>query len=138
MMTNKEMKEKIENAYNKYKEKYQYVGLRFENKKREIGEICENSKHNPDRVDPRDYPEYGTEEYENLPEFNGTSAWDLSINDMHRTWFDSNYMTDEEESYYPDEYNHAYIIVGNKVDNDIDRDLDEVIITNAKVVEIIF
>ena len=137
-MTNKEMKDKIENAYNKYKDKYQYVGLRFEDKEREIGEICENSKHNPDREDPRDYPEYGTEEYKKLPEFNGTSAWDLSISNMHRTWFDSNYMTDKEKSYYPDEYNHAYIIVGNKVDNDPDRDLDEIIITNAKVVEIIF
>jgi len=136
-MTNKEMKQKIENAYKEYKDKYQYVGLRFEDKERDIGEICENSKHNPDREDPRDYPEYGTEEYGNLPEFGGTSAWDLSINNMHRTWF-GDYMEDDEKSYYPEEYNHAYIIAGNEVDKDIDRDYDEIIIKNAKVVKIIF
>jgi len=137
-MTNKEIKELIENAYEELKDNHRYVGLRFEDKEREIGEICENSKHNPDREDPRDYPEYGTEEYENLPEFNGTSAWDLDISDMHRTWFDSNYMDDNEKSYYPDEYEHCYIIVGNAVNNHHDRDYDEIIIKNAEVKKIIW
>ena len=136
-MTNKEIKEKIEKAYNEYENEYEYIGLRFENKDREIGDICENSKHNPNRDDSRDFPEYDSEEYEKLPEFEGTSAWDLNLKDMHRTWF-GEYMEDDEESYYPEEYNHAYIIAGNEVDNHIDRDYDEVIIKDAEVVEIIF
>ena len=136
-MTNKEIKERIEEAYDKHKDKYQYLGLRFEEKDREIGEICEKSKHNPERDDDREYPEYGTDEYEELPEFEGTSAWDLDISDMHRTWF-GEYMEDDEDSCYPEEYNHAYIIAGNEVDNHIDRDYDEIIIKKAEVIAIIF
>ena len=141
--TFKKMKQKIENAYNEYKEKYQYVGLRFEDKEREIGEICENSKHNPDREDPRDFPDFNSKEYENLPEFNGTSAWDLSISDMHRTWFDDSYMDDDEINYLkyeddPELSDNCYVIAGNETDNDIHRDYDEIIIKKAKVVEIIF
>ena len=136
-MTNKEIKEKIEKAYNEYENEYEYIGLRFENKDREIGDICENSKHNPNRDDSRDFPEYGSEEYEKLPEFEGTSAWDLSISDMHRTWF-GEYMEEDEESHYPAEVSHAYIIAGNEIDNNPDRDFDEIIIKKAEVIAIIF
>ena len=136
-MTNKEIKERIEVAYNEYENEYEYIGLRFEEKDREIGEICGNSKHNPNRDDSREYPEYDTDEYEKLPEFEGTSAWDLNLKDMHRTWF-GEYMEDDEKSYYPEEYNRAYIIAGNEVDNHIDRDYDEIIIKKAEVIAIIF
>ena len=55
-------------------ESYEYVGVRFEDKVREISDVCECSKHNPDREDERDFPVYGSEEYEDLPELNGASA----------------------------------------------------------------
>ena len=53
-----------------------YVGIRFEDKKRTIGEIIEEcSKDNRERQDERDFPEYGTTEYDELPELNGVCAY---------------------------------------------------------------
>lgn len=55
--------------------KYQAVGIRYENKKRSVGDICEDSKDNPNRDDSRDFPDYDSEEYDALPSMGGTSAW---------------------------------------------------------------
>lgn len=55
---------------------YSYYGIRFEDKVRQIGDICECSRDNRDREDERDFPEYGTPEYEVMPELEGTCAWD--------------------------------------------------------------
>src|SRR5690625_1684810 len=79
---NKEMIEKIReleeehctvNGYGNY-----IVGVRFENKSIEIGEAIENSRHNLDREDERDMPEYGTEEYEEMFELDGASAYEIN------------------------------------------------------------
>lgn len=53
---------------------FSFYGLRFENKDRNIGDICETSRHNPERDDERDFPEYGTRQYKKLPRLDGTSA----------------------------------------------------------------
>lgn len=45
------LKEACEKALEKYQDDYWCLGIRFEDKKREIGEICECSKHNVDRED---------------------------------------------------------------------------------------
>lgn len=55
---------------------YEYIGFRFDNRDMQVGECFGNSKHNPDRADERDFPEYGTEEYENMIELDGTSCYD--------------------------------------------------------------
>lgn len=64
-------------ALKKFEDMYYYIGIRFEDKDREVGEICECSKHNLDREDEREFPVYGTPEYDELPELDGTSAWNL-------------------------------------------------------------
>src|SRR5690625_2901710 len=54
------------------------VGIRFEELERKAGDvITETSRHNLDREDERDFPEYGTEEYFELFEFDGVSAYDV-------------------------------------------------------------
>lgn len=54
------------------------VGIRFEELERKAGDvITETSRHNLERDDERDFPEYGTEEYFNLYEFDGVSAYDI-------------------------------------------------------------
>lgn len=54
------------------------VGIRFEELERKSGDvITETSRHNLDREDERDFPEYGTEEYFELFEFVGVSAYDV-------------------------------------------------------------
>lgn len=57
---------------------YSYYGIRFEDKARQVGDICECSKDNRDRTDERDFPEYGTPEYDEMPELEGSCAWDAA------------------------------------------------------------
>src|SRR5690625_2350470 len=80
-MTKQEMIKKIEeleeeyctiNGYGSY-----IVGVRFEDKERVIGEEIDNSRHNLDREDEREMPEYGTEEYEEMFELDGASAYEI-------------------------------------------------------------
>ncbi len=46
-----EMYEKVKEVYEANTDKYNYIGLRFEDKACEIGEECEWSKHNGERED---------------------------------------------------------------------------------------
>lgn len=72
-----QMKETLLEIFGNIKEQDEYCvfGVRFEEKERQVGEICENSRNNVDREDERDFPEYGTQEYEEMEEMDGTSAW---------------------------------------------------------------
>lgn len=120
MNIEKQCKEALE----KWEGKYYYLGIRFEDKDREIGEICECSRHNIDREDEREFPVYGTEEYFEMMELDGTSAWYLE------TYTDF-------EGPFPTE--HCYIIGGNWLTNKDDGlDDNEVVIENAVVLEKIF
>lgn len=112
------------NALEKYQDEYWYIGIRFEDKDREIGEICECSKHNLDREDEREFPEFGTPEYDEMFELDGTSAWNLETYD------------DFEGGFFN---NHCYIIGGNKLTNKDDGlDDNEIVIKKAVVLEKIF
>lgn len=82
------------------------IGIRFENKSYEIGEGVANSKHNFDRADERDFPDYGSNEYESLMEFPGTSAYTINSNDLESL----QKRFDESEGYS----DHCYIVVGDK------------------------
>ncbi|MEC5268885.1 hypothetical protein P9G49_07185 [Heyndrickxia coagulans] len=73
MNIEKQCKEALE----RFEGQYYYIGIRFEDKEREIGDVCECSKHNIDREDEREFPEYGTPEYDEMLELDGTSAWNL-------------------------------------------------------------
>jgi hypothetical protein len=66
------------NGFDQYECEYEFLGIRFEDKVRKVGElITENSKDNEDREDERDFPEYGTQEYEEMEELDGISTWDI-------------------------------------------------------------
>ena len=102
------------------------VGIRFENKFRRIGESCELSKHNEDRGDERDFPEYGTPEYEELPDLNGTSAYTM------KQWEALNLvgLTTTNLS-----CEHIYLIGGDDYSNGPDD--GEIVVCNAKVLAVI-
>lgn len=118
------IKEACEKAFEKYQDDYWYIGIRFEDKEREIGEICECSRHNIDREDERDFPEYGTPEYEELFELDGTSAYNLETYRDYEEFFISK---------------HCYIIAGNRITNrDDGLDDNEIVIEDAVVLEKIF
>lgn len=118
------IKNACEKALEKYQDKYYYVGIRFEDKEREVGEICERSKHNTDREDEREFPEYGTPEYEEMFELDGTSAWNLKTYEDFEGGFNAY---------------HCYIIGGHRITNrDDGLDDNEIVIENAIVLEKIF
>lgn len=113
---------------------YSKMGIRFEDKQREIGDICECSKSNANREDARDFPKYGTEEYNELEELDGTSAWDLSQSRIYD--FDSNKANKSASSQFSAK--HCYIVIGRYESSDIAEDEGEIIIENAKVAVQIF
>lgn len=118
------IEKQCKDALEKYEDSYYYIGIRFEDKLRQAGDICECSKHNIDREDERDFPEYGTPEYDEMFEFDGTSAWNLETYDD----FEGPFMTD-----------HCYIVAGRRITNrDDGLDDNEIVIEDAKVLEIIF
>lgn len=137
-----EMYDKVKEVYQANKDRYSFIGLRFEDKEREVGEECEWSKHNPDREDEREFPEFGTEEYDELQELNGTSVW--TMNDMDILEFYPGYgkTLDEKDverslvglfqSY------HCYVVAGNRMGHHDNPDDGEILIWDAKVIEIIF
>lgn len=125
-----EMKAIIEQHLEQLQEDYAYVGLRFEDKEREVGEECDWSRNNTDREDERDFPEYGTDEYFEIEEMDGTSAWDLN-NDFNFKWLFKDLECGAEQTFIG---NHAYIIVGKQhARGDYALDDGEIVIRDATV-----
>lgn len=134
-MTAQEIINRIEAA----SDDYSVIGIRFEDLPREIGEICGNSKHNPYRYDERDYPEYGTEEYNELPELDGTCSWLVgnwrglvpgrSVEKVIEAAASRNSLRD-----------HCYLIASDSNGDmtDYTPDEGEVIIKDAVVIDIIY
>ena len=110
-------------------EEHEYVGLRFEDCSYQVGDIVANSKSNMDRADEREFPEYGTEEYDEMPELPGASSW--SKDAWHLENIDK----------YPVYHDHVYIIVGDSgYFDDVDGELlddGEYVIEDAVVAVII-
>lgn len=132
-----EYKEKITQAIEKYDEingngDYYYVGVRYEDKLHQVGDECEYSKHN---AGDREFPEYGTVEYDELDDLYGTSAWAA-----HK--YLSNYdLSGNQSQLVSDKFKHvahAYIIVGQYANTPSDADDGEIVIEDAVVVEVLF
>lgn len=119
---------------------YWVAGVRFEDKERKEGEIIEEcSKHNIDRDDERDFPEFGTEEYEEMFELDGVSSWDIEFAievltpSMHRKEF---YEKDVNDVFIG---KHCYIIAGDYTSNESDAiDHGEVVIEEPIVLKVVY
>lgn len=137
-MTVKEFLEIIEQMKNDESlNDYWVAGVRFEDKERQVGEVIEEcSKHNIDRDDERDFPEFGTEEYEDMFELDGASAWD--INDASQTLKPpSIFLDDDVSEHFLSK--HCYLIVGDNTANEGDAlDDGEVVIVEPKVLKVIY
>lgn len=132
-----EMYKKVREIYEANKDEYYYIGLRFENKDREVGEECEWSKDNLGREDERDFPQYGTPEYNELPTLDGTSAWDLSrLSDWYYPGFgETRWILDHDKEcrrHFIAE--HCYIIAGDKKGVHDCPDEGEILIRDAVVI----
>lgn len=132
-------KHNIDQSANASFAEYSYYGLRFENKDRVIGEVCGNSRHNFGREDEREFPEYGTEEYEEMQELGGASAWYIDENGTS-AWQNS-YIGEWQSS--PSDplmvvSEHCYIIAGDVLGCHDDPDENEIVIQGGIVVEKLF
>lgn len=136
-MTIGQLKEKVKQAVEMYDElngngNYYYVGVRYEDKFRQVGDECECSKHN---AGDREFPEYGTPEYDALDELGGTSAWSANK-------YLSNYdLLGDCERLVSDKFKHvahAYIVVGQYANTPSDADDGEIVIEDATVAEVLF
>jgi hypothetical protein len=141
-MTNAELKNKIEAAIkahsmlNEMESEYLYYGLRFEDADRQIGEVCGNSRHNPDREDEREFPEYGSADYEGMEELDGTSAWMIDASGWWVNSFKSFWMKDDADVAVMAD--HCYIIAGDAKKTHDDADENEIVIGGAVVIEKLF
>lgn len=132
---------KLNELYSKLKElhetlkeenEFYFFGVRFENKDREIGEIItDNSRNNIDRDDEREFPEYGTDEYLEMEEFDGVSAWDLNE-------FKNQRYSDYEANKNADDIfigKHCYVLASDYLMNTSNTIVDdfEIVMQNAKV-----
>jgi hypothetical protein len=125
----------VKKQYDLLKDEYDFVGVRFEDKSRSINEMCECSRHNTNRNDEREFPVYGTPEYEDMEILNGTSAWDLSLQSVYRIASYQNKTNDCKNHFLSD---HCYIIVGDEKSYEENLDENEIVIVDAKVVAKIF
>lgn len=133
-MTIQEMYEKAMEIYEANEESmnHQVVGIRFENKEREVGAKVEESKHNIDREDEREFPEFDSEEYEEMYELDGSSSWGWHSWDdvILRQMGAGNNAHDKSPTH------HAYLIAGDYSQEDHDEiilDQGEEVIVNAVV-----
>lgn len=105
------------------------VGIRFDNKLYSVGDELPNTKDDPEREDERDFPEFGSDEYNDLPELDGTSAWETNA------WWLKDKDFSSADGFETD---HAEIIYGAISDDDYSPDQGEILISDAKVAKILF
>ena len=108
----------------KFADKYDILGVRFEKLERVIGSYCANSKSNIERVDVRDFPSYESEEYKNMTDCNGICCYDYDFFENHI----------DLEEVKADGYK-VYLIGGDSYEEG--EDLDEMIIPSGIVLEIL-
>ena len=124
-------KSQFESAIKEWQEKFEdrelgfdFAGVRFEKAEREIDEVLFfESKDDSDRADARDFPDFESEEYDELPDMGGVSSWDLEVYD---DFFEPEAVNGE----------HCYIIAGddgNRGDFEVTCDEGEVVITRPTV-----
>jgi len=138
-----ELYQKARKIYEAIKDDYDRVGIRFENKDRAVGETCDWSRHNPYRDDERDFPDYESDEYAELPVLDGTSAWDLRLldDDYFPGFGDTRRLTwikpgNDVRNYVLAQ--HCYIIAGNDPGRHDDPDEGEILIRDAVVIAKLF
>lgn len=106
-------------------ELYVYIGIRYENLLRNIGDTCSNSRHiSGDEC--REFPEYDSDDYNELPELDGTSVWLPDSVDF-----------DALSDGYCD-FAHCYIVGGDDKGQHDNPDDGEILIRDAEVLAIIF
>jgi len=113
---------------------YSYYGLRFDSRDLDIDDVLEPSKSNIDREDSRDFPEYGTPEYDDLPELSGTCAYMIFDGDRESRYT----FLDNVLSFVDDDDERKWYILGSKdAAEDEAEDEDEIVMIDPIVLEVL-
>lgn len=122
---------------------FKYVGFRYADRNLNIGDFCERSRHNTEREDEREFPEYESEEFEDCEVLNGTSAWDITdpygfdIEDAEENEKKIEMFfrrcDDDDPAKEHNMAEHCYIIIGSEENTPSDADDYEIVIQNARV-----
>lgn len=134
-MTGKEMIEKVKALVEQYEDDYSFIAIRFEDQERQVGEtIEENSRHNSDREDEREYPKFGTEDYEEMEELDGICAWDINT---ESSWSPSRLDDLASKQFIT---NHCYLIASDRAGSTMNYDPDhgEILLQKAEVIARLF
>lgn len=130
----KELLQLIEDKRGDLEANWMYVGVRFEDKERKEGEIItECSRHNPDREDERDFPDYEEIEYDTLPVLPGISTWAI---ESPQGYTPLGGWQNEEPAHFWYGRRHAYLLVSDDaapIPDDTILDNGERLLRNAKV-----
>jgi len=108
----------------KYVDQFDVLAVRFDRLERNIGDICGNSKTNLGRDDLREFPDFESEEYKDLPDLAGVCAYDYN-------YWTNHIDLDECKA----EGLRVYLIGGQKYDEG--EDMDEMVIPDAEVLEVL-
>ena len=119
------------------------IGIRYDDKIVTVGEELECSRDNSDREDPRDFPKFGSENFDSLTRLPGTSAYkvcesncfdpedeDDYYDDFDTTWIE--YINSQEDSAWA----HCSIVIGKSCD--WAEDEGEVLLEGCEVVKVLW
>lgn len=135
VMTKKEMLETAKELLEELEWEYDSIGIRYEDRDLNIGDEVGCSKHNEDREDEREFPEYGTEEYEEMYELDGASSWGEHAWEYELLGNGKRYA--DEPANKRVQTKHAYLIAGGQSSENHDElvlDEGEVVVTDATVI----
>ena len=114
---------------------YSYYGLRFDSRDLDVDDVLEPSKSNIDREDNREFPEYGTPEYDDLPELSGTCAYMIYDGDREsRYTFLDNVLSFVDDD---DDERKWYILGSKDAAEDEAEDEDEIVMIDPIVLEVL-
>lgn len=133
-MTTENLKSAIESLKQQFEEgttKYSFYGVRFDSRDLNPGDKLGKSKSNINREDVRDFPEYGTEEYNSLLSLGGTCAYFVFDGDTGRESLGLPAVLKMIES---DWMNDNWYLVGANDATGEEEDENEIVLVDARVI----
>lgn len=126
--------EELENEAKEYYLDYKYYGIRFESRHNlEAGYVLENSKTNRGREDSREFPIFGTPEYDEMEELDGTCAYFIYDGEKEEKtkWLAQvlSYVNDDSDDF-------AWYLVGcERLSDEEGEDDNEIIMKDATIIK---